>query len=335
MWAGCICAMRARAESNTGRAPPRPADRCSRGPRTARRSRTSDGRRGARRRRAGPARARRRRTGPETRVGDDHVCVMTHARSYSARAGEAGTTMPRWGSASRTATVARLAAAAFSMIAVVAVLRAGQAAPPLRSSRRVRAAGNRPRDSRSRPSRCPSSGRRETVRVDVTVTGKAISPSPTSPPSTSRYPRTACRRKSSNCSSCGSAASVRRVTKRRSRSDRRAGGSRGRRDDVRVFALFLDDYHIDKAPQITIPMRQGLTLFINRLWPTDLVAIMDPLTPLSALRFTARSRSCWPSSQVRGPPGRGLPDQERDGRSPVDAGDIRASGPRSLLGPRR
>jgi VWFA-related protein len=58
------------------------------------------------------------------------------------------------------------------------------------------------------------------------------------------------------------------------------------RDDVRVFALFLDDYHIDKAPQITIPMRQALTLFINRLWPTDLVAIMDPLTTLSALRFT-------------------------------------------------
>jgi VWFA-related protein len=58
------------------------------------------------------------------------------------------------------------------------------------------------------------------------------------------------------------------------------------REDVRVFALFLDDYHIDKAPQITIPMRQALTLFVNRLWPTDLVAIMDPLTTLSALRFT-------------------------------------------------
>jgi VWFA-related protein len=62
------------------------------------------------------------------------------------------------------------------------------------------------------------------------------------------------------------------------------------REDVRVFAIFFDDYHVDKAPQITIPMRQSLTLFINRLWPTDLVAVMDPLTPLSALRFT-RSRS--------------------------------------------
>ena len=62
------------------------------------------------------------------------------------------------------------------------------------------------------------------------------------------------------------------------------------RDDVRVFAIFLDDYHIDKAPSITIPLRQGLTLFINRMWPTDLVAMMDPLTTLSALRFT-RSKS--------------------------------------------
>jgi len=58
------------------------------------------------------------------------------------------------------------------------------------------------------------------------------------------------------------------------------------RDDVRVFAIFLDDYHVDKAPQITIPLRKGLSLFVSRLWPTDLVAIMDPLTPLSAVRFT-------------------------------------------------
>jgi VWFA-related protein len=58
------------------------------------------------------------------------------------------------------------------------------------------------------------------------------------------------------------------------------------RDDVRVFAIFLDDYHVDRVPQITIPIRRGLTQFINELWPSDLVAIMTPLTPLSALRFT-------------------------------------------------
>lgn len=61
------------------------------------------------------------------------------------------------------------------------------------------------------------------------------------------------------------------------------------RDDVRVFGLFLDDYHVDKAPGVMIPLRRSLARFVERLWPTDLVAMMDPLTPLSALRFT-RSR---------------------------------------------
>jgi VWFA-related protein len=62
------------------------------------------------------------------------------------------------------------------------------------------------------------------------------------------------------------------------------------RDDVRVFAIFLDDYHVLKIPAVTLPARRALTDFVNRLWPTDLVALMEPLTPLSALRFT-RSRS--------------------------------------------
>ncbi|MEI6667452.1 MAG: VWA domain-containing protein [Acidobacteriota bacterium] len=58
------------------------------------------------------------------------------------------------------------------------------------------------------------------------------------------------------------------------------------REDVRVFVIFLDDYHVDKHPAITLPIRRALRDFIGRLWPTDLVAIMDPLTPLDALRFT-------------------------------------------------
>ena len=62
------------------------------------------------------------------------------------------------------------------------------------------------------------------------------------------------------------------------------------RDDVRVFAIFLDDYHVLKLASMNVPMKKALTDFIEHLWPTDLVAIMDPLTPLSALRFT-RSRA--------------------------------------------
>lgn len=62
------------------------------------------------------------------------------------------------------------------------------------------------------------------------------------------------------------------------------------RDDVRIFAIFFDEYHVDKAPYITLPMREALESFVESLGPTDLVAIMDPLTPLSALKFTRNRR---------------------------------------------
>jgi len=62
------------------------------------------------------------------------------------------------------------------------------------------------------------------------------------------------------------------------------------REDVRLFAIFLDDYHISKRPEITLPLREVLTRFINQLGPNDLVAIMDPLTTLYDLKYT-RSKS--------------------------------------------
>jgi VWFA-related protein len=61
------------------------------------------------------------------------------------------------------------------------------------------------------------------------------------------------------------------------------------KDDVRLFALMLDDYHIDRKPHITLPLRKALEAFVDQLGPRDLVVVMDPLTPLSHLRFT-RSR---------------------------------------------
>lgn len=62
------------------------------------------------------------------------------------------------------------------------------------------------------------------------------------------------------------------------------------RENVRIFAIFFDEYHIDKAPAITLPMREALEAFVEMLGPSDLVAIMDPLTPLSALKFTRNRR---------------------------------------------
>jgi VWFA-related protein len=58
------------------------------------------------------------------------------------------------------------------------------------------------------------------------------------------------------------------------------------REDVRLFAIFLDDYHIDKEPTITLTLRKNLEEFVAALGPNDLVAMMEPLTPLTSLTFT-------------------------------------------------
>lgn len=58
------------------------------------------------------------------------------------------------------------------------------------------------------------------------------------------------------------------------------------RDDVHVFAIFLDDYHVSRGRN-TLVVREALTRWIRQaLGPTDLVVLMDPLTPLDALTFT-------------------------------------------------
>jgi VWFA-related protein len=61
------------------------------------------------------------------------------------------------------------------------------------------------------------------------------------------------------------------------------------KEDVRLFAIYLDDYFVTRKPFITLPLRDALVDFVKQFGPRDLVAIMDPLTPLSHLRFT-RSR---------------------------------------------
>ena len=64
------------------------------------------------------------------------------------------------------------------------------------------------------------------------------------------------------------------------------GRAEAAREDVRLFVIFLDDYHVDKAPQITLPLRKSLEQFVKQLGPFDLVAVMEPLTPLSHVKFT-------------------------------------------------
>jgi VWFA-related protein len=62
------------------------------------------------------------------------------------------------------------------------------------------------------------------------------------------------------------------------------------RDDVRVFLIFWDEYHIGRFAS-AIHARKALADFVAFAFgPTDLVALMDPLTPTDAIRWT-RNRS--------------------------------------------
>ena len=195
----------------------------------------------------------------------------------------------------RPASLARLGAAALTVITAVAVLRAGQAVQtPLPPGQQAPPATQQaPPAGQQQPAQQQPVFRAgvKLVRVDVTVTGKGDLPVADLTPADFEVAED------------GAPQKVEQLQFVRLNGQRPAGDetsleirsqdqaeAEAARDDVRVFAIFFDDYHIDKAPQITIPMRQGLTLFINRLWPSDLVAIMDPLTTLSALRFT-RSKS--------------------------------------------
>jgi VWFA-related protein len=63
------------------------------------------------------------------------------------------------------------------------------------------------------------------------------------------------------------------------------------RDDVRVFLIFWDEYHIEQFGS-AVRARDQLTRFVlDSFGPTDLVGLMDQLTPVSALRFSRDRRA--------------------------------------------
>ena len=54
--------------------------------------------------------------------------------------------------------------------------------------------------------------------------------------------------------------------------------SEAQREDVRLFAIFLDDYHVRRGASMYA--RQPIMRFLqNQLQPTDMVGLMYPLTP--------------------------------------------------------
>jgi VWFA-related protein len=57
------------------------------------------------------------------------------------------------------------------------------------------------------------------------------------------------------------------------------------RDDVRLFVIFLDDYHVRRANAMRV--REPLVQFVKtQLGPLDMVAVMYPLTSVQQLTFT-------------------------------------------------
>ena len=63
------------------------------------------------------------------------------------------------------------------------------------------------------------------------------------------------------------------------------------RDDVRVFLVFWDEYHIQPY-QNALRAREALSrIMLTAFGPTNLVAIMDPLTPSSAIEFSRDRRA--------------------------------------------
>ena len=107
------------------------------------------------------------------------------------------------------------------------------------------------------------------------------------------------------------------------------------RDDVRLFAIFLDDYHVRRGASISV--RKQLATFVqNNLGPSDMIGVMYPLESTRAVRMTRNHSAvvarpaAVPRAQVRVPaeePVRGdlraLPDRNRraDPQPGVAVGD--------------
>jgi VWFA-related protein len=61
--------------------------------------------------------------------------------------------------------------------------------------------------------------------------------------------------------------------------------SEAARDDVRLFALFFDDYHARRGASMSV--RNPITKFVDtQIGPTDMVGIMYPLEQTASVRFT-------------------------------------------------
>jgi VWFA-related protein len=63
------------------------------------------------------------------------------------------------------------------------------------------------------------------------------------------------------------------------------------RDDVRLFLLFWDEYHIEQFGSAVRAREQLERFVLDSFGPTDLVGLMDQLTPADAIKFTRDRRT--------------------------------------------
>ena len=86
------------------------------------------------------------------------------------------------------------------------------------------------------------------------------------------------------------------------------------RDDVRLFAVFLDDYHVREGSSIAA--RAPISRFVEtQLGPSDMIGIMHPLDPVDSVRMT-RNHSAISRAiqQFRGRKGNYQPQNEFEER---------------------
>lgn len=91
------------------------------------------------------------------------------------------------------------------------------------------------------------------------------------------------------------------------------------RDDVRLFLIFWDEYHIDHFIPTTRGKRVLSDFIMSSFGPTDLVGMMDQLTTVDSIRFTRDWRSLADQvNKLRGRRGILLPP-----RSPIEEAHLR------------
>ncbi|HZT77079.1 MAG TPA: VWA domain-containing protein [Vicinamibacterales bacterium] len=72
--------------------------------------------------------------------------------------------------------------------------------------------------------------------------------------------------------------------------------SEAARDDVRLFGIFLDDYHVRKGTSLSV--RNPLSRFIEtQIGPSDMVGVMYPLETTSSVRFTRNHEAVMKAMQ--------------------------------------